>query len=92
MYKWSLYSSYEKYYSDTSNIICTAITTTKKYVLFLKQDVTHDEILSLFQKVKLGEMTEDELLNIEKYGILSNAHNKVLEKVNNDKKLAKKLI
>lgn len=64
----------------------------EKYVLFLKQDVTHDEILSLFQKVKLGEMTEDELLNIEKYGILSNAHNKVLEKVNNDKKLAKKLI
>lgn len=43
-------------------------------------------------EIKLGEIIEDELLNIEKYGILSNTHNKVLEEVNNDKKLAKKLI
>ena len=64
----------------------------EKYDLFLKQDVNHKELLSLFQKVKLGEISEEELLNIDRYGITDKAYDRVIEKVNNDKKLVKRII
>ena len=60
--------------------------------MFLKQDVNHKELLSLFQKVKLGEISEEELLNIDRYGITDKAYDRVIEKVNNDKKLVKRII
>ena len=63
----------------------------EKYDLFLKQDINHDELLSLFKKIKLGEITEEDLLNIDRFGITENAYNKVLTKAKRDESLSNRL-
>ena len=59
----------------------------EKYNQFLEQETDINEILSLFEIERIDEISEEEIIKCDRYGITDNAYNKVLSKVNNSKQL-----